>query len=43
MSFKPEQYEVKPPDGSIEPSRFYIINPLAMANWLQRPSAACGQ
>jgi len=26
---KPEQYEVKPAAGSIEPSRFYIIEPLA--------------
>jgi len=29
VSLKPEQYEVKPPAGSIEPSRFYIIEPLA--------------
>jgi hypothetical protein len=29
MPLKPEQYEVKPPAGSIESSRFYIIEPLA--------------
>src|SRR5260370_15305233 len=29
MPLEPEQYEVKSPAGSIEPSRFYIIEPLA--------------